>query len=128
MKTVSLNVEKWLRLCRQAEQAALLHSPNTAAKDLHIAAGRLTTITEPLTTPFVTALATSFRWDCTTFGLALPEYRALLADELGLKARLLMRLLTPEPEGVSSAVAVPPIEAAPAVAHPWQARADIGGL
>lgn len=124
MKTVSLNLEKWLRLCRQAEQAALLTVPNPAADDLAVAAGRLTTITEPLTTGFVTALATSFRWDCTAFGLAAAEYRAQLAEALAAKARLLRAMLSPDPVGEAVAMPIPEHEQ-PLPA--WQMRADIGG-
>lgn len=124
MTAISLNVQKWLRLCRLAEQAALLIAPNTSADELVTAAGRLTTVTEPLTSPRLTALATSFRWDCTAFGMAAPEDRPQLAEGLRSKAALLRRMLTPRPEPSPVAVAVPVPSGDP---QPWLRRADIGG-
>lgn len=125
MTTVSLNVEKWLRLCRQAEQAALMYVPNVAADELVVSAGRLTTVTDPLTSAFMISLATSFRWDCTAFGMAAPQDRAVMADGLKAKAILLRQLLEPSepPPSLAAAMPVPSVETLPS----WQRRADIGG-
>lgn len=122
---INLNAVKWLQLCDQAEQAARLILPNRAADDLAVAAGRLTTVTPPHATMADTALATSFRWDCTAFGMALPEVRAVLAEALKVKARLVRALVDGQPpEGAAAAMAPPlPAEEPPA----WNQRADIGG-
>lgn len=120
---VSLNAVKWTQLCDQAEQAARLMVPNRAGDDLAIAAGRLTTVTPPHATMADTALATSFRWDCTAFGMAAPEVRAVLADALKVKARLVRALVEGRPpEGTAAAM---PVEAVEVPA--WARRADIGG-
>lgn len=121
---VSLNAVKWLQLCDQAELAARLVLPNRAADDLAVAAGRLTTVTPPHATMADTALATSFRWDCTAFGMALPEVRAVLAEALTAKARLVRALVEGHPpEGAAAAMSVPAAGEPPA----WTQRADIGG-
>lgn len=121
---VSLNAVKWLQLCEQAELAARLILPNRAADDLAVAAGRLTTVTPPHATMADTALATSFRWDCTAFGMALPEVRAVLAEALRVKARLVRALVEGRPpEGTAAAMPAPVAEEPPA----WALRADIGG-
>lgn len=125
---VNLDAVKWLKLCDQAELAARLLLPNPAADNLAVAAGRLSEVSPPIAATPGRILATSLRWDCTAFGLALPDVRALLADALVVKAKLVRDLLegrTPEPGAVAKPVpgAVTMVEELPR----WAGRADIGG-
>lgn len=120
---ISLNRRRWLDLCTQAESAAQIRLPNAAADQLPIAAGRLTTVTPPVNGMAVTAMFTSFRWDCTAFGMALPNVRRVLADGLIRKAAVIRALIDDlDPAPVAVAMEVP--EAEPPA---WTQRADIGG-
>lgn len=124
MSPVNLNAVKWLKLCDAADLAATRPEPH--ADTLAAEAGRLTTVTTPHTTMADTALITSFRWDCTAFGLAGSLTRTLLAPGLLAKSHLVRTLLTPDaPRGE---VALPVPEVAAETEEPaWTRRADIGG-
>ena len=127
MKPVNLNTVKWLHLCDLADEAALRRQPNRAADGLAAAAGRLTTVVPPHEGQADTALVTSFRWDCTAFGLADPGRRSMLAPGLAAKSQIVRHLLTPadDPARVAQPLPeVPPIEAPLPL---WTGRADIGG-
>ncbi|MFN4296951.1 MAG: hypothetical protein ACK4FB_08915 [Brevundimonas sp.] len=125
MTPVNLNAVKWRQLCDQAEQAALLRQPNTAADELAKAAGRLTTVTPPHESMADTALATAFRWSCTAFGLADPGRRSVLAAGLVAQAALVRRMVDPDAPEAAEALAVPTL--APEEPPAWTQRADIGG-
>ena len=126
---VNLNAVKWLNLCDAADKAAV--RPDPCADDLALLAGRLTTVTATKFNMADTALTTSFRWDCTAYGLAGPMTRVILAPGLMAKSALVRRLLTPGEPPLRDALPVPDrlpsAEAIAADPPAWTRRADIGG-
>lgn len=123
---VNLNIVKWLKLCDAADMAAMRPDPH--AEVLAAEAGRLTTVTTPRTTMADTALITSFRWDCTAYGLAGALTRTLLAPGLLTKSHLVRTLLSPDQPPARVALPVPEAPPSAEVEEPsWMRRADIGG-
>jgi hypothetical protein len=129
-KTVNLNAVKWGQLCQQAEWAGATYAEDACA-ELARQAGRLTTVTAPHSSAADTAMTTSFRWDCTAFGLAPPSWRPSLAPGLLTKARLVRAIVEggePDPAAVVVQSKAPLGDAAAMIMGPaWMRRADIGG-